>query len=105
MGQDIVDQFRGVRDVNLCTHPHADRVNSDLFNTFIIKKKLSYYINDVSKKKKRLEHVLRPVSLSNSIWYAKHFRAIRPNNKLSCRINVPSVILIIIPLVLPIISE
>ena len=105
MGQDIVDQFRGVRDVNLCTHPHADRVNSDLFNTFIIKKKLSYYINDVSKKKKRLEHVLRPVSLSNSIWYAKNFRAIRPNNKLSCRINVPSIILIIIPLVLPIISK
>ena len=38
MGQVIVDQFRGVRDVNLCTHPHADRVNSELFNTFIIKK-------------------------------------------------------------------
>ena len=55
MGQDIVDQFRGVRNVNLCTHPHADRVNSELFNTFIIKKKkLSYYINGVSKKKKGL---------------------------------------------------
>ena len=39
MVQDIVYQFRGVRDVKLYRHPHADRVNSELFNTFIIKKK------------------------------------------------------------------
>ena len=76
------------------------------FQHFYYKKKLSYYINNVSKKKKKgLNTYLRPVSLSNSIWYAKNYRAIRPNNKLSCRINVPSIILIIIPLVLAIISE
>ena len=105
MGQDIVDQCRGVRDVNLCMASSCRQSQLRTFQHFYYKKKLSYYINNVSKKKKGLNTYLRPVSLSNSIWYAKNYRAIRPNNKLSCRINVPSIILIIIPLVLPIISE
>ena len=76
------------------------RVNSELFNTFIIRKKISYHINNVSKKKKGLNTYLRPVSLSNSIWYAKNCRAIRPSNKLFYRINVLRIILIRIQLVL-----
>ena len=101
MGHEIIDHCQGLKDVLVFGITRQTRVNSELFNTFIIKKKkISYHINNVSKKKKDLNTYLRPVSLSNSIWYAKNCRAIRPNNKLSYRINVLRIILIRIPLVL-----
>ena len=100
MGHDIIDHCQGLKDVLVFGITRQTRVNSELFKTFIIRKKISYHINNVSKKKKGLNTYLRPVSLSNSIWYAKNCRAIRPNNKLSYRINVLRIILIRIPLVL-----
>ena len=103
MGHDIIDHCQGVKDVNLCSASPGRRESTPNFSTLLLsKKKNSYPINNVSKKKKGLNTYLRPVSLSNSIWYAKNCRAIRPNNKLSYRVNVLRRILIRIPLVLPI---
>ena len=97
MGHDIIDHCQGLKDVLVFGITRQTRVNSELFNTFIIKKKkISYHINNVSKKKKGLNTYLRPVSLSNSIWYAKNCRAIRPNNKLSYRINVLRIPLVLL---------
>ena len=52
MGQDRVDQFRGVRDVNLCMASSCRQSQLRTFQHFYYKKKLSYYIN-ISKKKKK----------------------------------------------------
>ena len=104
MGHDIKDHCQGVKDVNLCSASPGRQESTPNFSTLLLSKKISYHINNVSKKKKGLNTYLRPVSLSNSIWYAKNCRAIRPNNKLSNRINVLRIILIRIPLVLPITS-
>ena len=104
MGHDIIDHCQGVKDVTLCSASPGRQESTPNFSTLLLSKKISYHINNVSKKKKGLNTYLRPVSLSNSIWYAKNCRAIRPNNKLSNRINVLRIILIRIPLVLPITS-
>ena len=100
MGHDIIDHCQGVKDVTLCSASPGRQESTPNFSTLLLSKKISYHINNVSKKKKGLNTYLRPVSLSNSIWYAKNCRAIRPNNKLSYRINVLRIILIRIPLVL-----
>ena len=102
MGHDIIDHCQGLKDVTLCSASPGRQESTPNFSTLLLskKKKISYHINNVSKKKKGLNTYLRPVSLSNSIWYAKNCRAIRPNNKLSYRINVLRIILIRIPLVL-----
>ena len=104
MDHDVIDYCQGVKDVNLCSASPGRQESTPNFSTLLLSKKISYHINNVSKKKKGLNTYLRPVSLSNSIWYAKNCRAIRPNNKLSNRINVLRIILIRIPLVLPITS-
>ena len=100
MDHDIIDYCQGVKDVNLCSASPGRQESTPNFSTLLLSKKNNYHINNVSKKKKGLNTYLRPVSLSNSIWYAKNCRAIRPNNKLSYRINVLRIILIRIPLVL-----
>ena len=105
MGHDIIDHFQGVKDVNLCSASPGRQESTPNFSTLLLsKKKLVITLTTYSRKKKGLNTYLRPVSLSNSIWYAKNCRAIRPNNKLSNRINVLRIILIRIPLVLPITS-
>ena len=53
MDQDIIDQCRGVRDVNLCMASSYKQSQLRTFQHFYYKKKLSYYINNVSKKKKK----------------------------------------------------
>ena len=98
MGHDIIDHCQGLKDVNLCSASPGRQESTPNFSTLLLSKKISYHINNVSKKKKGLNTYLRPVSLSNSIWYAKNCRAIRPNNKLSYRINVLRIIPIGIPL-------
>ena len=53
MGHDIIDHCQGLKDVLVFGITRQTRVNSELFNTFIIKKKKkNYHINNVSKKKK-----------------------------------------------------
>ena len=104
MDHDVIDYCQGVKDVNLCSASPGRQESTPNFSTLLLSKKISYHINNISKKKKGLNTYLRPVSLSNSIWYAKNCRAIRPNNKLSNRINVLRIILIRKPLVLPITS-
>ena len=61
MGHDIIDHCQGLKDVLVFGITRQTRVNSELFNTFIIEKKKNYHINNVSKKKKGLNTYLRPV--------------------------------------------
>ena len=61
MGHDIIDHCQRLKDVLVFGITRQTRVNSELFNTFIIKKKKNYHINNVSKKKKGLNTYLRPV--------------------------------------------
>ena len=96
MGHDIIDHCQGVKDVTLCSASPGRQESTPNFSTLLLSKKISYHINNVSKKKKGLNTYLRPVSLSNSIWYAKNCRAIRPNNKLSYRINVLRIPLVLL---------
>ena len=82
MGQDIIDQRREVKDVISFTASSCRQSQLRTFQHFYYKKNQSYYIN-VSKTE-RLEHVpnTRFVYL-----VCENYRALRPNNKLSCRSN------------------
>ena len=68
MGHDIIDHCQGVKDVTLCSASPGRQESTPNFSTLLLskKKKISYHINNVSKKKKGLNTYLRPVSLSNS---------------------------------------
>ena len=55
MGQYIIDQFRGVKDENLCTASSCRQSQLRNFQHFYYKKNENYFI-DVSREK-RLKHV------------------------------------------------
>ena len=58
MGHDIIDHCQGVKDVNLCSASPGRQESTPNFSTLLLsEKKISYHINNVSKKRKRLEHV------------------------------------------------
>ena len=95
MGLDILDQCRGEKYVNSCTASSCKQSQLRTFqNFYYIKKKLKQLHQQRIQEKKDLNTYLRPVSLSNSIQYAK---TIGPNNRISCTSNAPSISLIRIP--------
>ena len=70
MGQDMIDQFRGVKDVNLCTASSCRQSQLRAFQ-HLYYKKMFKVITLTCSRKKGLNTYLRTVSLSNGIWYAK----------------------------------
>ena len=94
MGLDILDQCRGEKYVNSCTASSCRQSQHRTFQHFYYIKKFKVITLATYPRKKDLNTYLRPVSLSNSIQYAK---TIGPNNKISCKSNVPSISLIRIP--------
>ena len=71
MGQDIIDQCRGVKDVNLCTEPPCSESQIRTFQHFYYTKEIKVIALTTYTRKKGLYTYPRPVPLSNSIWYAK----------------------------------
>ena len=94
MGLDMLDQCRGEKYVNSRTASSCRQSQLRTFQHFYYVKKLKLLHQQRIQEKKDFNTYLRPVSLSNSIQYAK---TIGPNNRISCTSNLPSISLIRIP--------
>ena len=67
MGQDILDQFRGEKNVNSCTASSCRQSQFRIFQHFYYIKNIKVITLATYPRKKDFNPYLRPVSLSNSI--------------------------------------
>ena len=67
MGQDILDQFRGEKNVNSCTASSCRQSQLRIFQHFYYIKNIKVITLATYPRKKDFNPYLRPVSLSNSI--------------------------------------